>query len=93
MISLESFGLLGMEWASQLAPELRRRAIAETIVRRVPAGEFVCRKGEPVTAWLGVLSGLVKLEALLPNGKTVGFTGVPAGGWFGEGSLLKDEPD
>ncbi len=26
-----------------------------------------------------------------PSGKSVTFTGVPAGGWFGEGSLLKDE--
>ena len=50
------------------------------------------QKGEPVTAWLGVLSGLVKIAALLPNGKTVGFTGIPAGGWFGEGSILKEEP-
>jgi CRP/FNR family cyclic AMP-dependent transcriptional regulator len=81
-----------MEWAAELTPELRRRVIAETIVRRVPSGELVCRKGEPVSAWVGVLSGLVKLQGLLPNGKTVGFTGVPAGGWFGEGSLLKDEP-
>jgi CRP-like cAMP-binding protein len=39
-----------------------------------------------------VLTGLVKIAASLPNGKTVGFTGIPAGGWFGEGSLLKDEP-
>lgn len=26
------------------------------------------------------------------TGKAVTFTGVPAGGWFGEGTLLKDEP-
>ena len=91
-IDLESSGLLGMEWASQLTPELRRRVISETNVRRIPSGGFVCRKGEPVIAWVGVMSGLVKIAALLPNGKTVGFTGIPAGGWFGEGSLLKEEP-
>lgn len=91
-LTLESFGLLGMEWAAQLTPELRRRAVSEAVVRRIPAGGFVCRRGEPVNAWIGVLTGLVKIAASLPNGKTVGFTGIPAGGWFGEGSLLKDEP-
>jgi CRP/FNR family transcriptional regulator, cyclic AMP receptor protein len=91
-INLESFGLLGMEWASLLTAELRRRVISETTVRRISADAFVCRKGEPVTAWIGVLTGLVKLGTVLPNGRSVGFTGISAGGWFGEGSLLKDEP-
>jgi CRP-like cAMP-binding protein len=26
------------------------------------------------------------------TGRSVSFTGIPAGGWFGEGSLLKEEP-
>jgi CRP-like cAMP-binding protein len=34
----------------------------------------------------------VKLSSASTEGKTVSFTGVPAGGWFGEGSLLKSEP-
>lgn len=29
---------------------------------------------------------------LSADGKPTTFTGVPSGGWFGEGSLLKDEP-
>jgi CRP-like cAMP-binding protein len=57
----------------------------------VPAGGYVCRKGQPVNAWLGVVSGLVKLGSVSPEGKMVTYTGVTAGGWFGEGSLLKNE--
>ena len=41
---------------------------------------------------MGVVSGLVKLSSASPEGKSVSFTGVRSGGWFGEGSLLKTEP-
>jgi CRP-like cAMP-binding protein len=58
----------------------------------VAAGGFVCRKGEPVEHWIGVVEGLVKLSIDSPEGKTATLTGVSAGGWFGEGSLLKTEP-
>jgi CRP-like cAMP-binding protein len=70
---------------------VRRRVITETAIRR-HAGGFVCRKGDSVDHWLGVLDGLVKLGSVSPEGKSISFTGVPAGGWFGEGSLLKSEP-
>lgn len=52
----------------------------------------MCRKGEPVTHWFGVIEGLVKLSIVSAEGKTTTLTGVPAGGWFGEGSMLKTEP-
>jgi CRP/FNR family transcriptional regulator, cyclic AMP receptor protein len=91
-VGLDSFALLAMRWAEGLTPELRRRLVDETTVKRISAGAFVCRKGDPVDAWVGVMSGLVKLSSASPEGKTVSFTGVPAGGWFGEGSLLKSEP-
>jgi CRP-like cAMP-binding protein len=41
---------------------------------------------------VGVIEGLVKVTSASREGKTVSFTGIPAGGWFGEGSLLKNEP-
>jgi len=79
-------------WARDLAPAERERVAAETIERRVASGGYVCRKGEPVDHWIGVVDGLVKMANVTPEGKSTTFTGVPAGGWFGEGSLLKDEP-
>ena len=39
-----------------------------------------------------VIDGLVKINVVSAGGKTATFTGVGAGGWFGEGSILKDEP-
>jgi CRP-like cAMP-binding protein len=63
---------------------------AETQVRTLPVGVPVCRKGEPVEHWIGVIDGLVKMTSVTPEGKTTTFLGVTSGGWFGEGSLLKD---
>ena len=79
-------------WAQALAPSLRARVELETVARACPAGSHVCRKGEPVEHWVGVVEGLVKMANVSADGKPTSFTGIGAGGWFGEGSLLKDEP-
>ena len=84
--------LLTARWAGSLTDELRRRVAAETTIRQVRAGSYVCRKGDRVEHWIGVLGGLVMIASVSPEGKAVSFIGVPSGGWFGEGSLLKDEP-
>jgi CRP-like cAMP-binding protein len=84
-------GLEKAVWISDLTDELRRRALDETMIRALPERSFVCRKGESVDHWIGVLTGLVKVSSVSREGKPVSFIGVPAGGWFGEGSLLKDE--
>src|SRR4030095_5363451 len=84
--------LLNATWARDLSDELRRRVAAETTIRSVPKGAYVCRKGERVEYWIGVLEGLVKVSSVSPEGKSVSFIGVPSDGWFGEGSLLKSEP-
>lgn len=79
-------------WAKVLAPADLERACAATMERLIPAGDMVVRKGEPVQEWVGVLDGLVKISNVAANGKSATLTGVPAGGWMGEGSLLKQEP-
>jgi CRP/FNR family cyclic AMP-dependent transcriptional regulator len=79
-------------WAQSLTAEQLARVEASIVERSVPAGSHVCRKGEPVEHWLGIVEGLVKMTSLSSAGKLTTFTGVPAGAWFGEGSLLKDEP-
>lgn len=78
-------------WARALTPEQMARVEADTIEQFVPKGGYVCRKGEQVDAWIGVIEGLVKMNNLSPEGKSVTFTGLSAGGWFGEGTLLKQE--
>ena len=79
-------------WARALSPADLARVEAETVTRICPPGSLVCRKGETVEAWIGVVDGLVKMANVSTDGKPTSFVGVGPGGWFGEGSLLKDEP-
>jgi len=67
------------------------RVEAETSEIFVPKGGYVCRKGDAVDNWLGIIDGLVKMNNFSAAGKSVTFTGLPSGGWFGEGSVLKDK--
>ena len=78
-------------WASMLAPEHMHRVEKEVIERFVPAGGYVCRKGDTVDHWMGVIEGFLKMSSVSPEGKTVTFSCMLSGGWFGEGSLLKTE--
>ncbi len=79
-------------WAQSLSAEELRQVAGEIIEKRIPSGGYVCKKGEAVTNWIGVIDGLVKMSNLSPEGKLTTLTGVPSGGWFGEGSMLKNEP-
>ena len=78
-------------WAQLLDPVQMARVEADVFETFVPKGGFVCRKGEPVDNWIGVISGMVKMNNFSASGKAMTFIGVPPGSWFGEGSLLKRE--
>ena len=90
MRSLEDMLALSA-WTRGLPAEHLARVRAAIVVREFEAGSTVCRKGDPASAWVGVIDGLVKIHSLSPSGKSVTFAGIPAGGWFGEGSVLKGE--
>jgi CRP-like cAMP-binding protein len=79
-------------WARDLTEADLCRLSAELTQRIVPADGYVCRKGEPVEHWIGVIEGLAKMTGVSASGKSTTFTGISTGAWFGEGSLLKDEP-
>lgn len=77
-------------WLQHLEPAERERVTGELRVIEVEPGELLCRIGRPVSYWFGVVSGLLKMST---DGEVpITFTGVPAGGWFGEGTVLKMEP-
>ena len=84
-------GVLASPWASSLSLELRRRVANETTINMISKGHYLCRKGAQAEHWFGVVEGLVKVSIESPEGKAVSFIGVPSGGWFGEGALLKNE--
>ena len=58
---------------------------------QVDAGELVCRVGRPVTYWFGLIDGLLKMSNDNAQGMPITFTGLPPGGWFGEGTVIKRE--
>ena len=78
-------------WTRNLSKEQLSRVRADIVERLVPAGAYACRKDERVEYWVGVAEGLLKLSTDSPDGKTATLTGIAAGGWFGEGSLLRTE--
>lgn len=84
--------LLASAWARELTDEQFQQVNEGIVVRTIPTGGYVCMKGEPVEYWMGVVDGLVKMASIWSTGKITSFTGLSAGGWFGEGSLFKNEP-
>ena len=83
--------LSGIAWVQTLDPEERSRVTAELQVVQVAAGEVLCRVGRLPAYWFGVLDGLLKMSNDSVLGIPITFTGVPPGGWFGEGTVLKHE--
>ncbi len=84
--------LQGIHWLGLLLPAEREHAVADLRVVNALAGDYVCRVGKPVTYWLGVIDGLLKMSNDNADGVSMTFMGVPPGGWFGEGTALKREP-
>ena len=78
-------------WMALLAPAEHERAVQDLKIADADAGEFVCRAGRPATYWFGVIDGLLKMSSDSAQGQTMTFTGIPPGGWFGEGTALKRE--
>ena len=78
-------------WLKLLSTEERQRSVDDLKVTDAQAGDYLCRTGRPVTYWFGVVDGLLKMSSDNAEGQTMTFTGVPPGGWFGEGVALKRE--
>ncbi|MDH4052951.1 MAG: Crp/Fnr family transcriptional regulator [Rubrivivax sp.] len=70
----------------------RDRVLDDLRVVQADAGELICRIGRPAVYWLGVVDGLLKMSNDSAEGVPMTFTGIPPGGWFGEGTVLKHEP-
>lgn len=83
--------LQSIPWLALLGEPERLRALAALQVGEANTGDYVCRVGKPVTYWLGVIDGLLKMGNDTADGRQITLTGVPPGGWFGEGTVLKNE--
>ncbi|WP_156885846.1 Crp/Fnr family transcriptional regulator [Massilia niastensis] len=78
-------------WGRGLTGEELQRVQSETSELTVQAGQTVCHRGMLSEYWYGVVDGLVKVSNVTRAGRTTSLIGIPAGGWFGEGSVLKNE--
>ena len=83
--------LAQIPWLQLLTEAERDEVLPRIVVSDPQPGDYVCRVGRPVTYWFGVVSGLLKMSSDNESGQTMTFTGVPPGGWFGEGTVLKRE--
>lgn len=79
-------------WARELSADEIERARRGLTERLFSKGSYVCHRGDRLDHWTGVVTGLVKISAISRAGKAMTFAGIGPGGWFGEGSVLKDEP-
>jgi CRP/FNR family cyclic AMP-dependent transcriptional regulator len=83
--------LADIPWLPLLQPHERTCAEAVLMVGDALPGDHVCRLGKPVTYWFGVVEGLLKMSSDNAQGQSITFSGLPPGGWFGEGTALKRE--
>jgi CRP-like cAMP-binding protein len=83
--------LRGSRWATALTSEELDLVCREAHEGRAPAGVVFIKAGTSADFWMGVIDGMAKMSVSLSNGLHSTFTAVSAGGWFGEGTLLKGE--
>lgn len=91
MISAEHLRQIAF-WSRDLSErefEQARRGIVEKAYAK---GAYICHRGDRLDSWSGVTGGLIKLGTVSRNGKAVTLAGLRSGGWFGEGTVLKNEP-
>ena len=69
--------------------EHARRGVVE---KSYAQGAYICHRGDRLDSWTGVTAGLIKLSTVSRTGKAVTLAGIRTGGWFGEGTVLKNEP-
>lgn len=78
-------------WARELTETEIERACRGLVEKTWPAGATIEHRGDAFDYWTGVVSGLVKISSVSSTGKAISLAGMPAGMWFGEGSMLKGE--
>jgi CRP-like cAMP-binding protein len=79
-------------WTASLTPDELMIAQKGMLQREFVRGSYICHRHCRLEHWTGVVSGLVKISTISRDGRATTLAGVRAGGWFGEGSMLKDEP-
>jgi CRP/FNR family cyclic AMP-dependent transcriptional regulator len=84
--------LRAQRWFAELKPEAQEHIADRVFTIQGAKGDVLLHSGEEVKGWYAVLSGQVKLQTQTSRGRRQGYLGIPGGEWFGEGSVMKNEP-
>jgi CRP-like cAMP-binding protein len=84
--------LASIPWLRVLSADEKAWASSHIVVGDALTGDRVCRIGKAPTYWFGVVQGLLKMSADNAQGDSFTYAGLSAGGWFGEGTVIKREP-
>ncbi len=79
-------------WSRDLTEREIDVARGGIVERAYAADESIFVRGDHFDYWTGVASGLMRMGIVSRGGKATSFTGLTAGAWFGEGTVLKNEP-
>jgi CRP/FNR family cyclic AMP-dependent transcriptional regulator len=91
VISLETLSRVAV-WSRELSADEAERARRGISEKTYGKGGYICHQGDRFDPWASVITGLVKLSTVSDSGKQVSLAGLASGAWFGEGSILKNEP-
>ena len=83
--------LLNARWVRNLSLAEQGVVVRCAQGHHFKAGDYICHAGEVVESWTGIVDGFAKMSVTSKQGKVSTLTGVCAGVWFGEGSLMKRE--
>src|SRR6266849_6665406 len=79
-------------WSRELNEGEIEIARAGMVEKSYRANEFIFMRGDQFDYWTGVVTGLARMGIVSRGGKAASFAGLTSGAWFGEGTVLKNEP-
>ena len=79
-------------WSLDLTPEEFEEARGGISTKVYGKGAYVCHVGDRLESWTGVADGLLKMSTTSRSGKSATLAGLRGGAWFGEGTIIKNEP-
>jgi CRP/FNR family cyclic AMP-dependent transcriptional regulator len=79
-------------WAGSISREELVHIAPCVRLKELTRGEHLLHLDDRVDAWHGAISGVLRVGMISNDGQIAGFSAVIGGAWFGEGSILKNEP-
>lgn len=76
-------------WWSTLRVAERRRVASNMHFREAAAGDQLVTFGATAMHWVGLISGLAKFTTTTASGRSLPYSSIGSGGWFGEGTLMR----